>query len=142
MQKPLLRTVSVVAGGVLVLLDDEVSDLAKVLILGCSRKVSELLRDFDGYGETFAIEVMSGVPLDDRNRTLALYDDQSSAGQIRHIEKRYTAPDTRQNLGWAISLGYPINRHAGFSIKYLGTRAQESVGFDSDTVTACFSYSV
>jgi hypothetical protein len=48
--------------------------------------------------------------------------------------------DTKQSLGWAISLAYPINRRAGFSIKYLGTRAQEAVGSDSDTVAAGFSY--
>jgi hypothetical protein len=70
----------------------------KVLILGWSRKVPELLRDFDGYEDTFTFDVMSSVPLEYRNRTFALYDYQPSAEQIRHIEKRYTSPGALEQL--------------------------------------------
>jgi len=40
--------------------------------------------------------------------------------------------DTRKNIGWALSLAYPINRHSGINVKYIGTRTQESTGLDSD----------
>ncbi len=45
-----------------------------------------------------------------------------------------------QDIGWALSLAYPINRRAGISFKYIGTRTQESTGLDSDTVTAGVSF--
>jgi len=70
----------------------------KVLVLGWSRKVPELLRDFDGYGDTFAMDVMSGVSLEDRNRTFSLFDYQPSTEQIRHIERRYTSPGALEQL--------------------------------------------
>ncbi len=47
--------------------------------------------------------------------------------------------DKRQNIGWAFNFAYPINRNSGISIAYIGTRTQESVGFDSDTLTAALS---
>ena len=40
-----------------------------------------------------------------------------------------------QDIGWALSLMIPLNRHAGIKTSYLGTRTQESTGFDSDTVS-------
>ncbi len=45
-----------------------------------------------------------------------------------------------QDIGWALSLVYPINRRAGISFKYIGTRTQESTGSDTDTVTAGISF--
>ena len=45
-----------------------------------------------------------------------------------------------QNIGWAFSLAYPINRRAGISIKYIGTRTQESTGLDSDTLVTAISF--
>ena len=45
-----------------------------------------------------------------------------------------------QDIGWALSLAYPINRRSGISFKYIGTRTQESTGLDSDTITAGVSF--
>jgi hypothetical protein len=47
--------------------------------------------------------------------------------------------DRRENLAWALSLGYSITRQLGVKVAYLGTRAQESVGLDSDSPTVGFS---
>jgi len=48
--------------------------------------------------------------------------------------------NTMQEIGWAIALAYPINRSAGISVKYIGTRTQESTGLDTDTITAGISF--
>jgi hypothetical protein len=42
--------------------------------------------------------------------------------------------DRRENLVWALSLGYPFTRRLGVKVAYLGTRAQESVGMDTDSI--------
>lgn len=42
--------------------------------------------------------------------------------------------DRKQNLAWAFSFGFPINRHLGVKFAYIGTRTQESTGIDSDTL--------
>ena len=47
--------------------------------------------------------------------------------------------DRKQNLAWAFSFGFPVRRHLGFKIAYIGTRTRESTGIDSDTFTAAFS---
>jgi hypothetical protein len=44
-----------------------------------------------------------------------------------------------QDIGWALSLAYPINRRSGISFKYIGTRTQESTGSDTDTISAGLS---
>jgi hypothetical protein len=41
--------------------------------------------------------------------------------------------DLKQNLAWALGFGFPVSRHLGFKIAYIGTRTQESTGFDSDS---------
>jgi hypothetical protein len=51
---------------------------------------------------------------------------------------RSTVDDTRkddrkENLVYAFSFGFPVNRHLGVKVAYIGTRTQKSVGFDSDT---------
>jgi hypothetical protein len=46
-----------------------------------------------------------------------------------------------QDIGWALSLAYPINRRSGISFKYIGTRTQESTGLDSDSLSIGLSYS-
>ena len=48
--------------------------------------------------------------------------------------------NTMQDIGWALSLAYPINRRSGISFKYIDTRTQESTGLDSDTLTAGLSF--
>ena len=47
--------------------------------------------------------------------------------------------DRRGNLGWALSLGYPITRQLGVKVAYLGTRTQESVGQDTDSIAVGFA---
>ncbi len=48
--------------------------------------------------------------------------------------------DTQQNIAWAFSLAYPINRSVGISVKYIETSTQQSIGADSDILTAGLSY--
>ena len=47
--------------------------------------------------------------------------------------------DRKQNLYWAFSFGFPVNRHLGAKIAYIGSRTQESTGIDSDTFSVGFS---
>jgi hypothetical protein len=42
--------------------------------------------------------------------------------------------DRKENFAWGLSFGYPISRQWRFKAAYLATRAQEAVGFDSDTI--------
>ena len=46
----------------------------------------------------------------------------------------------RQNIGWAFSFAYPINRQSGINFVYIGARTQESTGLDSDTLAVSLSY--
>ena len=48
--------------------------------------------------------------------------------------------DTKQNIAWAFSVAYPINRFSGFNVKYIGTRTEEATGFDSNTVISSLSF--
>ena len=48
--------------------------------------------------------------------------------------------DSRRNLGWGISLGYPITPKFGIKIGYIGLQTLEDIGADLDTVTAGFSF--
>ena len=54
---------------------------------------------------------------------------------VNGVEKN----DRRGNLAWALSLGYPITRQLGVKVVYLGTRTQESVGQDTDSIAVGFS---
>jgi hypothetical protein len=47
--------------------------------------------------------------------------------------------DCRENLAWALSFGFPITRQLGAKVIYLSTRAQESIGQDTDSIGAAFS---
>ena len=47
--------------------------------------------------------------------------------------------DRRGNLTYALSLGFPIMRQLGVKVAYLGTRTQESVGQDIDSIAVAFS---
>lgn len=47
--------------------------------------------------------------------------------------------DRRENLAWAVSLGYSITRQFGVKVVYLGIRNQESVGQDTDSIAVGFS---
>lgn len=48
--------------------------------------------------------------------------------------------DRKENFAWGGSFAYPINRSSGVKISYIGTRKQESTGFDSDTLIAVLSF--
>ena len=48
--------------------------------------------------------------------------------------------DRKQNLIWALSFGFPINRHLGVKLVYIGTRTQESTGLDSDSFSMGLSW--
>ncbi len=61
--------------------------------------------------------------------------DYGAETSVNGIDK----DDKKQNIGWALSFAYPINRHSGISVKYIGTRTQESTGLDSDTLSAGLS---
>ncbi|PLX50034.1 MAG: transporter [Desulfobulbaceae bacterium] len=41
--------------------------------------------------------------------------------------------DLKQDLAWAFSFGFPVSRHLGAKMSYVGIRTQESTGSDSDT---------
>jgi len=41
--------------------------------------------------------------------------------------------DRKQDLGWALSFGFPVSRQLGIKLIYIGTRTLESTGIDSDT---------
>lgn len=47
--------------------------------------------------------------------------------------------DRRENLGWALSFGFPITRQLGVKFAYRAIRAQESIGQDSNDIGAVFS---
>jgi len=47
--------------------------------------------------------------------------------------------DRRQNLYWALSFGFPVSRHVGVKIAYIGSRTQEATGMDSDTFSVGLS---
>jgi hypothetical protein len=42
--------------------------------------------------------------------------------------------DRRQNIGWALSYSFPINRQAGIKIAYIGSRTRASTGLDMDSL--------
>lgn len=47
--------------------------------------------------------------------------------------------DRKENLAWAASFGFPVNRHLGFKLAYIGIRPQRSTGNESDTVAVGLS---
>jgi len=55
--------------------------------------------------------------------------DYGGRSTIDGVEK----DDRKQNLAWAFSFGFPVNRHLGVKLAYIGTRTQESTGIDSDS---------
>lgn len=47
--------------------------------------------------------------------------------------------DRKENLAFGLGLGYPITRRFGVNVRYIGTRAQESVGQDTDQIVISLS---
>jgi ion channel POLLUX/CASTOR len=65
----------------------------RVLVLGWSHKAAALLREFDSYaGERFAIDLMSFLPLEEREEHLRRHDLTLERVALRQIEGDYTAP--------------------------------------------------
>jgi len=70
-----------------------------VLILGWSRVVPPLLREFEEHGSgAFEIELVSSTPIAERNETLARYALSEPSNRIRHIEAGTTAPGILESL--------------------------------------------
>lgn len=61
--------------------------------------------------------------------------DYGGKSTIDGVEK----DDRKQNLAWALSFGFPLNRHLGVKVAYVGTRTQEDTGVDSDSLAVGFS---
>lgn len=62
--------------------------------------------------------------------------DYGGESSVNGVDK----DDTKQNIAWAFSFGYPINRSSGVKVMYIGTRTQEPTGLDSNTLTASLSF--
>jgi hypothetical protein len=71
----------------------------RVLILGWSRKVPALLREFARYGaEAFEIDVVSSTPMDEREALLERHDAIATRDRVRQIEASYTVPGVLERL--------------------------------------------
>ena len=46
----------------------------------------------------------------------------------------------KQDIGWGLSAGFPINRQVGVKLGYINTRTQESTGIDVDSFLASLTY--
>jgi hypothetical protein len=62
--------------------------------------------------------------------------DYGGEHSVDNVEKN----DVMQDVGWALSYAYPVNRQSGLKITYIGTRTMESTGADTDSVLATLSY--
>ena len=47
--------------------------------------------------------------------------------------EREKKDDRKQNVLWALSFGFFVNRYLSFKVAYIGTRTQESTGYDSES---------
>ena len=61
--------------------------------------------------------------------------DYGGESTINGVDK----DDRRQDVGLALNYVYPIDRRSGIKVGYIRTRTQESIGNDTDTLTAGFS---
>jgi len=61
--------------------------------------------------------------------------DYGGESTINGVDK----DDRRQDIALAFNYVYPINRSSGIKVGYISTRTQESIGNDTDTLTAGFS---
>jgi len=61
--------------------------------------------------------------------------DYGGESTINGVEK----DDRRQDVALALNYVYPLTRRSGIKVAYISTRTQESVGSDTDTLTAAFS---
>ena len=69
----------------------------RVLLLGWSHKVTALLREFDNYGsETFGIDILSAVPIPEREERLERYDLHLKHVTVCQLAGDYTVPSDLQ----------------------------------------------
>lgn len=48
--------------------------------------------------------------------------------------------DKKKNIGWAFAYRHPINRQIGIKVRYIGIRAKELTGFDSEELMVSLAY--
>ena len=48
--------------------------------------------------------------------------------------------DRKENLAWGLSIGCPITPQLGVKVAYLGTRTQQSIGQDADSIALALSF--
>jgi ion channel POLLUX/CASTOR len=71
----------------------------RVLILGWNHKVPALLDEFSGYGaERFDIDVLSSVPISDREEDLKDFDLDLQQLELRHLRGDFTIPTVLRKL--------------------------------------------
>ncbi len=56
--------------------------------------------------------------------------DHGGRSTVDGVEK----DDRKQDLLWALSLGFPVSRQLGVKISYIASRTQENVGSDTDSL--------
>jgi len=70
----------------------------RVLILGWSRKVPALLREFERYGNAFEIDIVSTTPLEEREKALERHEAEAPSDRVRQIEASFTVPGVLERL--------------------------------------------
>ena len=78
-------------------LETEAPPKRRVLLLGWSHKVPALLREFESYGsEAFDIDILSVVPVPEREERLERYDLQLKQVTVCQLDGDYTVPSDLQ----------------------------------------------
>jgi hypothetical protein len=71
----------------------EVTGRRRILLMGWNEKVPALISEFDSYeDETFEVDVLSSIPVMERNQKMARYVLQPKRLQLTHLEGDYAAP--------------------------------------------------
>jgi hypothetical protein len=71
----------------------------RLLILGWSRKVPALLKEFVRYGpDAFEIDIVSATPLEQREELLERHSFTAPSDFLRQIKSSYNAPDLLERL--------------------------------------------
>lgn len=75
------------------------AETRRLLILGWSRRVPALLREFGRYGkDAFEIDIVSATPIAERESALKRYGYKSSNKRVQQIEAGYTLPGALNRL--------------------------------------------
>jgi hypothetical protein len=71
----------------------EVTGRRRILLMGWNEKVPALISEFDSYeNETFEVDVLSSIPIEERNQKMARYMLRPKRLQLTHLEGDYAAP--------------------------------------------------